>query len=189
MSNMNWLRTWKPSSLKSRVRLMTFIRRRSQLTTSITCFWPSMKSTMPPLRWSKRNSCAPSSSALIFFRKNSQMATGFGTLYLPSLFPIMEKRFENFPWNRNQPLNAYSWCQKSSNIVRWFVQYRFDIILQSEPFSSLETGRGRVQCRIWMLLPYNAKNAVSVSCEIHHTVRWRRFHFICLYSFRREPLF
>jgi len=36
--------------------------------------------------------------------------------------------------------------------------------------------------------PYNAKNAASVSCEIHHTVRWRRFHFICLYSFRREPL-
>ena len=85
-----------------------FIRRRSQLTTSITCFWPSMKSTMPPLRWSKKNSCAPSSSALIFSRKNSRMATGFGTLYSPSLFPIMEKRFENFPWNRNQPLSAYS---------------------------------------------------------------------------------
>ncbi len=25
---------------------------------------------------------------------------------------------------------------------------------------------GGVQCRIWMLRPYNAKNAVSVACEI-----------------------
>lgn len=32
----------------------------------------------------QRNSCVPSSSALIFSRKNSRMATGFGTLYSPS---------------------------------------------------------------------------------------------------------
>ena len=42
-----------------------------------------------------------------------------------------------------------------------------------------------IQCRIWMSSPYNAKNAVSVLCEIHHTVHWRLFILdrVCINSF------